>query len=146
MDSDYLLGFIRKRTAEPDWEIEPNQLYDTENKNISIINKEVCGEYRIARIEGQTSVTDEKGSRIELLMKPCVITADLHLEFQLENTSNLVFKIVDLSGKIVYTRKQRIYPSGIHKLNIDLAYLLSGTYILQLDENDSRSKVKTIKI
>ena len=65
-----------------------------------------------------------------------------NISFNVEKTNNIEIKIIDLTGRTVFTDNQNNY-SGIYKKQIDISSFAKGTYILNIK---SGNKIKTEKI
>jgi hypothetical protein len=137
-----ILGLIRRATESDEWEIVAHQVYDPDKEIISVTDQEICGEYRLAKIEGASSVEEVNGSDIDIKLIPTLVSNDLTIEFNLETPSELEFNVVDMNGKIVCHLRNKKYTSGFKQNMLDIGHLSPGTYILQLIENGNKSALR----
>lgn len=63
-------------------------------------------------------------------------------EMTLENASDLTIRMMDLSGKIVYSQSHGRVQAGFHRMQISTADLSSGLYFVEITANNSKSVQK----
>jgi len=90
----------------------------------------------------KTGITD-----IELLSSvfvfPNPASDEVNVEFTLKNSANVIVELVDLNGKILYTRTLAHLNNGTHELNVNVSDFASGIYsvILRSDHSITTKKL-----
>jgi alkaline phosphatase D len=70
---------------------------------------------------------------------------DLTVQFSLNEASKMSINITDLTGKLVYNGAIKHLPAGINNINISLADLNAGVYLVSLIASDGLYTTKVIK-
>lgn len=83
-----------------------------------------------------------------ILIYPNPVQDEVILEYTLENNENISVGLYDVSGKLIksiYSNKNR--TKGNHKETINLNNIVSGSYILKLNNNNNNSQgIKLVKL
>ena len=82
-----------------------------------------------------------KTENIKIIVYPNPFSTEVNLKIREEITGNLELKIIDITGKTVYTGK---IPAAA-TFKIDLSFLYSGMYMLSVKGNNFLSSYKIIK-
>jgi hypothetical protein len=76
---------------------------------------------------------------------PNPANAAFHISYDIYSSQNVQFAVYNLLGQLVWQRSLGFHPSGRYQLNFTNEQLSSGTYLLQLSTEKTRT-VKTITI
>jgi hypothetical protein len=82
-------------------------------------------------------------SMSELFPNPT--TGKAAINYNIENASVVTIKIVDVTGKVVYSSNEGMQTTGSHKVNIDASAFTNGVYYVTVSSNDSQVTKKMIK-
>lgn len=73
-----------------------------------------------------------------LTIYPNPLTANSKLELSLDESANVEMQVVDMLGKVVYSKNYGLMPVGLNTMNINGAQLQNGIYMVQLLINDNK--------
>lgn len=73
---------------------------------------------------------------------PNPVSENTTVEFSLKARSSVRFAVNDVTGKTVYETNAREYGAGIHKVNLNLAELENGIYIVRLNSDNETSSTR----
>jgi len=82
-------------------------------------------------------------TEISLKNSPNPFTTITSIIFTVPQTENVSLQISDVTGKILFTRKMTLVPSGSHSIDFNGSHLASGIYFAKLQVND---EVKVLKM
>jgi|GEM_PF-1765716 len=77
---------------------------------------------------------------------PNPVKSDLNIELLLDQSSEVSFRIVDASGKIVMTSLEGKYPAGIHNFTLKTNKLRFGNYVLHIIVGKQVANAMLLKI
>ena len=72
-------------------------------------------------------------------------TGQTTVSYSLENSSTLSVKVLDITGKLVYSANEGTKSEGSHKLPIDASSFNSGVYYVTLTTEEGQLTQKLIK-
>lgn len=87
----------------------------------------------------------ETGFANKVSLYPNPSNGQFTIEMNIENASDYVINIFDLSGKLVLTESQRA-NAGSNNLSINASKLSKGTYVLQMINKEGKRYVNTLVI
>jgi hypothetical protein len=67
------------------------------------------------------------------------------LDFEIESAQKMLIEIVDMYGRLVYTKSTGTLSTGKNSIQLPLAQLVSGQYLLTIKDS-STSKKQVLKI
>jgi hypothetical protein len=76
---------------------------------------------------------------------PNPTTGKAAINYSIENSSAVAIKIVDITGKVVYSSNEGTKTGGSHKVNVDASAFTNGVYYVTVSTNDSQVTKKMIK-
>jgi hypothetical protein len=76
---------------------------------------------------------------------PNPTTGKAAINYSIENSSAVAIKIVDITGKVVYSSNEGTKAGGSHKVNVDASAFTNGVYYVTVSTNDSQVTKKMIK-
>jgi hypothetical protein len=79
------------------------------------------------------SINSEDVSSIELSQFPNPFSEATNVEYSLENSSNVSYKVVDVTGKVLLDVNEGVQSAGTHTFSIDGASFSSGIYYLNMN-------------
>lgn len=89
----------------------------------------------LAVVDNSTSGIEDdnyfNGIKADVVPNPAVDVANL--VFELENSSNVTIRVIDLSGKIVFNSNEGELAQGRHNVNIPVSALAAGTYYYSIN-------------
>ena len=138
-------GYVRKiffRRASKVWKMDGDAkiatLHNLLKNNINNIqNKTVKTKNKTLAI-----VTSELNTFERIKLYPNPSNGIFNIDFVLNENSTLVFKIMNLNGRIVYEEKEKLFNKGNNKFTFKNK-LSSGVYVLQIS---SSKLTKSLKI
>jgi len=87
--------------------------------------------------------TEENPYQVQVLPNPFVNEFDI--EFNLSQTSSVYVSIFDVTGREISKIKSKTYSPGINVIQIQLDYIESGIYFIELDIDGTVIKRKIVK-
>jgi len=81
-------------------------------------------------------------TNIKVSIMPNPVVDYAQIEFSLDNTTDVVFDIFDLSGKMVKSINMNNQTSGEHQISFDVNELEAGTYLIRMIANGQRTTAK----
>lgn len=78
-------------------------------------------------------------------IKPNPTTGETTISYNVDNSSNIAVKVLDITGKVVYQVNQGMVNAGTHSLTFDAANLTSGVYYVRVTSDNSQITKKLIK-
>lgn len=101
----------------------------------------------LAVVDNSTSGIEDdnffNGIKADVVPNPAVDVANL--VFDLETGANVAIRVIDLSGKIVFSSEEGELNVGRHTVNIPVAELAAGTYYYSINAN-SKSLTKKMVV
>lgn len=76
---------------------------------------------------------------------PNPTTGQTSMNYKLENSSEVSIKVVDITGKVVYSSTLGTQNKGAHTLSLDAASYTNGVYYVTISANDTEVTKKMIK-
>ncbi len=107
----------------------------------------VAGEQFIARLVFDASLNTVENTTLAEVSEiyPNPTTGEAKISYNLDNASNVSVKVVDITGKVVYTVANENKAAGKHTLNIDATSFNSGVYYVTISTNESQVTKKLIR-
>ncbi|MGM0647381.1 MAG: T9SS type A sorting domain-containing protein [Bacteroidota bacterium] len=93
--------------------------------------------------EPAESFTDVQ--KLEVKLYPNPASNNAHLEFELLKSSDVLFRVYDLNGRLLMTEQQNL-TSGLQKVSLDISRLNKGNYIIQMITEDQKVAKRLIVI
>ena len=87
---------------------------------------------------------DEAGTEANVGIFPNPNTGEFYVQFELTQPTDLVFNLIDMTGKSVYSLKSK-GNSGLFKQQIDISQLSAGVYTLKIQAGKNTISKKIIK-
>lgn len=111
----------------------------------------VCGSSLTAWSASQTWTTAvlreevpiENTNSSEIKVYPTITSDNIHIEIPLENTSMLIVKLSDLSGRILKQFSENT-DARLHHVNLDLSELAQGIYVLEILNGNEKSYITRV--
>ncbi|MBL7773667.1 MAG: fibronectin type III domain-containing protein [Chitinophagaceae bacterium] len=111
----------------------------------------VCGSSLTAWSASQTWTTAvlreevplENTNSSEIKVYPTITSDNIHIEIPVENTSMLIVKVSDLSGRILKQFSENT-DAGLHHVNLDLSELAQGIYVLEILNGNEKSYITRV--
>jgi len=72
-----------------------------------------------------------KASDQRIVVAPNPVERDLNVYFSVDRSQKVNIKLTDVQGRIVF-REEKNYQPGIQQINISMARMVAGTYIVEL--------------
>ena len=89
-------------------------------------------------------VNPNSGSHPVINVFPNPVRGLASLSYSLKATSNVVFNVYDISGKVVKTMSTFSQSSGNHTINMDVSEFPAGTYLLRMDAGRNSESCKFV--
>ena len=77
---------------------------------------------------------------------PNPFQSDLSVFFTLKSSENLSISVYNTSGNKIFSMDNKQYSEGLNEVEINLDYVSSGTYFLELNSSLNNVRLKVIKI
>ncbi len=141
-----LLGYEAAAHLLPSYyaEIEAHLNVDGETSSTGKYSQGNAIELEIACQPGDTASAKEQVDRTTLAQNyPNPFNPDTHIDFHLEETSEVQLQVFDMQGRLVATLANGLYASGHHSVHFNAASLPSGMYVYSLT---SGHQVQTRKL
>jgi len=142
--SNVVLALIYRKNGSEEWDLVENQSLSMDSLRIEVLDQEVCGEFKLVTLEETSTVQDINGSDIGLVATPSIFRDELKLQFANRETADISVNVVALDGRVVKSKSSSQYSSGVHTLSFDTSTLEKGTYIVQLVENNRKTKLISV--
>ena len=93
-----------------------------------------------------TASLDENNSVINKTnIYPNPTNGDTRVEFNLTNASSVSVKVMDITGKVVYTQNESNKAAGEHTIDINAASFRSGVYYVTISTDEAQVTKKLIR-
>ncbi len=135
-------GLIHRLNEIEEWQVVENVIYNEEENTLSVDDIELLGEFVVAKVnEIGSFINEESKSLIPLIAKPSLFSEELNVEYELDVAQDIKLNLFDINGKIWCSQLIKQNHAGINRYSFSTATLSKGIYILQMMEENNRSKI-----
>ena len=80
------------------------------------------------------------GGLFQLNVSPNPFNESCVLDFEIDSPQKMLIEIVDMSGRLVYTKSTGTLSTGKHSIQLPLVQLVTGQYMLVIKESSTLKK------